>query len=549
MNGRESALWADLKRILGCGLRLPRALARGGPSRLAAIVALAIACNEQPPLKVPGPTVAHPPGASEQASASSEAVASLSRRNPDARVVAFRILFDAGSADDPAGKEGLTSLTASMTAASGTKKLTFAELSRALYPMAASIDVHVDRDQTVFSAEVAASELGRFYPLLHDVLLEPRLDAESFSRLHLRAKSGLEDELKGADDETLGKEALQAFLYEGHPYGHPAVGTEAGLAAITLDDVKAQSTRVFCKDRVTAGVAGAFPEGFDKKLAQDLAALPACAGPRASLPAPPKTHGLRVLLVDKPSADATAVSIGFPVAYTRASEDFPAAYFFTSYVGLHRQSAGVLYNRLREARGLNYGDYAYSEWFEQEGWTRFTLPNIARREQMASVWLRPVKPQNGLFALRGALFYWRKYVEQGIPGDEIARFRTFLSGFLSLEQQTESRRLGFALDDRSYRLTTPFADRMRTSWEGLTAAKLKDVVSRDLATGDVSVAIVAKDAAALKKALVSGQKTPPTYDSPKPKEVTDEDRTIEALPLNLKDEDVRIVPIADLFAR
>jgi zinc protease len=513
-----------------------------------ALVAAA-ACNEMPPLNVPGPTVAHPAGASEQAPSTSGAVASLSRRNPDARVVAFRILFDSGSADDPAGKEGLTALAAAMTAESGTKQLTFAQLSRALYPMAASIDVYVGRDQTVFAAEVAANDLPRFYPLLHDVLLAPRLDEESFTRLRMRAESELGDELKGANDEALGKEALQALLYEGHPYGHPPVGTQAGLAAIGLADVKAHHARVFCKDRVTVGVAGSFPEGFDKKMAHDLAALPACAGPRAALPPAPKTHGLRVMIVDKPSADSTAVSMGFPVDYTRSSDDFPAAYFFTSYIGLHRQSAGVLYNRLREARGLNYGDYAYSEWFQQDGWSRFTLPNTARREQMASIWLRPVKPANGVFAMRGALHYWRKLAEDGIPDAEIARFRTFLSGFLSLEQQTESRRLGFALDDKTYHLSTPFADRMRTAWDALTAAKLKAVVARDLPSGDFGIALVAKDAAALKKVLVSGQKTPPVYDSPKPKEVTDEDKVIEALPLGLKDADVRIVPIAELFAR
>jgi hypothetical protein len=90
---------------------------------------------------------------------------------------------------------------------------------------------------------------------------------------------------------------------------------------------------------------------------------------------------------------------------------------------------------------------------------------------------------------------------------------------------------------------------MRTGWEGLTSAKLKDVVARDLSTGDLSVAIVTKDAAALKKILVSGQRTPPAYDSPKPKDVTDEDKTIEALPLNLKDADVRIVAVAELFAK
>ena len=111
-------------------------------------------------------------------------------------------MFDAGSSDDPPGKEGLTELTAAMTVQSGTRELTFAQISRALYPMAASIDVHVDRDQTVFSADVAASDLPKFYPLLRDVMLVPRLDDESFSRLRTRQKSELDDELSGSNDEV-----------------------------------------------------------------------------------------------------------------------------------------------------------------------------------------------------------------------------------------------------------------------------------------------------------------------------------------------------------
>jgi zinc protease len=515
----------------------------------ALLLAAVVACSDMPPVRVPGPTVAYPPGSSVESPRSAGSVATLSRRNPDARVVAFRILFDAGSSEDPHGKEGLTELTAAMTARSGTRDLTFAQLSRALYPMAASIDVHVDRDQTVFSADVAASDLARFYPLLRDVILAPRLDDASLSRLRARQKSALDDELKGSSDEDLGKEALQAAVYAGHPYGHPTEGTDAGLAAIGLDDVKAQRKRVFCKDRVTVGVAGAFPEGFDKTVARDLGALPACAGARPALPEPAKHHGLRVIVVDKPSADSTAISIGFPTAMTRSSDDFPAAYFFTSYLGLHRQSAGQLYQRLREARGLNYGDYAYAEYFEQDGWTRFTQPNEARRQQLVSIWIRPVKPANGIFALRGALYFWRKYVGEGLPDSEIARFDTFLSRFLSLDQQTESRRLGFALDDATYKLATPFIERMRAAWSALDTKKLARVIKRELSTRDMTIAIVSKNGAALKKALVSGAKSPPTYDSPKPKAVTDEDQRIEATPLGLKDADVTVVPVAELFAR
>jgi len=160
-----------------------------------------------------------------------------------------------------------------------------------------------------------------------------------------------------------------------------------------------------------------------------------------------------------------------------------------------------------------------------------------------------VKPANGAFALRGAMHYWREYVEHGVPDAEIQRFGTFLSRYQSLEQQTESRRLGFALDDKTYKLQTPFIERVRAAWSQLDSKKLAEIVKRDLATKDMTIAIIAKDAAALKKLLVSGAKTPPAYDAPKPKEVTDEDRILEAEPLGLKDEDVKIVPIADLFAK
>ena len=513
-----------------------------------ALVALAAGCGEENPQpKPPAQPTAQPTVTATAQPAEKKPVASLAQRDPSSKVVAFRVVFNSGSADDPAGKEGATSLSADMIAESGTEKLTFGELSKALYPFAASIDVHVDRDQTVFETEVAAESLDAFYPLFRDVLLTPRLDKESFDRLRARAQSGLADDLKSANDEALGKEALQAVLYKDHPYGHPTVGTERGLQAMTLDDVVAQRKRVFCADRVIAGVAGGFPEGFDKRLAEDLAALPACEGPRADLPAPKKGTGLKVVIVDKPTSDSMAFSMGFPTDITRSSEDFAGAQLFTSFLGLHRQSAGVLYNRLREARGFNYGDYMYAEHFQQEGGSRFPLPDIARRQQFVSIWLRPVKPENGLFAMRGALYYYRQRLQSGIPDAELDRFRGFLTRYIGLEQQTPSRRLGFALDDRSYGQQTPHLTRLRNGWAGLTSSRLKDLVARHFTGTDLTVVIVTKDAASVKATLVKGDKTPPKYDAPKPKEVTDEDRIIEALPLGLKDEDVTIWPIADVF--
>lgn len=519
-----------------------------------ALSLLSFGCGA-PATSVVAPKPAPSTGTSTSASASAAPpakpppprVSLVTKRNPASRVVALRVVLAGGSADDPAGKEGLSSLTADLTAASGTRALSYAELTKRLYPFAATVTSHTDRDATVLTVEVAAESLGELYPLFRDVVLEPRLDAESFARLHAKATRALVDDLKGSDDEELGKEALQAFLYEGHPYGHPALGTERGLASITLADVQAHRARLFCRERVTAGVAGNYPDGFEARLAEDLGALPACAEKRAELPAPPARKGLKVVVVDKPSAASVATSIGFPTPMTRASDDFPAIYFFMSYLGLHRESAGVLYQQLREARGFNYGDYAYAEFFAQEGWTRSSLPNIARRQQMMSLWLRPTKPENALFALRGALWLYRAQIEAGISGKEIERFRAFLSRYCALDAQTDGRQLGYAIDDATYGLSTPWLPRMRAAWDALTPESLKGSIGRTLTGQDLLIVLVSKDGAKLKATLVAGKPTPPKYDAKKPAEVTTLDRKIEALPLGLTDADVRVVPVDALF--
>lgn len=515
--------------------------------RIALFSAAIVACGGLPPLNVPGPTTARPPATTTTTSAQVTGAPLVSQRNASSRVVSLRVVFASGSADDPAGKEGATSLAADLTVDSGTKDLTVTELTKKLYPFAASIGAHTDRDTTVFEVEVAAPSLDAFYPLFRDVMLSPRMDDESFARNKSRALSALTDDLRSSNDEELGKEALQTALYRGHPYGHPSVGTEAGLSSLTLADVQAQRARVFCKDRVTVGVAGGFPEGFDKTVAADMAKLPTCAGTRAPLPAVQRTPGLKVVLVDKPTAESTAISIGYPIDVTRSDDEYPALFFFASYLGLHRQSAGVLYQELREARGFNYGDYAYGEFFEQEGWARYPAANIARRQQQFSIWIRPTKPVNGLFALRGALYFYRKLLDSGISDDEIARFRGFTSRYFALEQQTESRRLGYAMDDLAYGLKEPWLDRMRAAWQGLTASKLKDVLTRKLTANDLTIVVVTKDAAGMKKTLLAGTATPPTYDSPKPARVTAADKEIQKLPLGLKDADVTVVPAGSLF--
>lgn len=467
--------------------------------------------------------------------------------SPMSPLVALRVFFHVGSADDPAGKEGLAALTSDVMGQGGTKKRTYSEVLDALYPLAARIQVIGDVESIVFEGTVHRDNLAAFAELLAEQILQPRFADEDFTRQRQNALDFVTKSLRGNDDEELGKHALRELMYPGHPYAHPTPGTAAGLGAITIDDVKKFYGAHFTRDRIIIGVAGGYPDGFADAFAARFASLPATGTPLPKLPKAKAQQGADVLIVEK-DARADAMSIGYPISITRADPDFYPLTVARSYLGEHRTFNGVLMNRLRGDRGLNYGDYAYIENFIQDGWSTFPQPNVPRRQQHFEIWLRPVPPANALFALRGAVHYTRQLIEKGIPEDGFESTRRFLLNYADLWTQDVSRRLGYAIDATVY--GKDLVQELKARLPKMTKADVDRAVKKHLQMDHFSVAIVSDKAAELKAQLVSGRPTPITYDTAgTPAAILEEDKLIEKETLPVSAERVRIVPAAQMFEK
>lgn len=465
--------------------------------------------------------------------------------SPGNPLVAIRVYFQLGSVDDPKGKEGLASLTADMVGQGGTKSRTYAEVLDALYPLAASIRVTGDKESFVFSGTVHRDNLEKFADLLAEQVLAPRFAEDDFTRNKQDAIDWVTKTLRGTADEDLGKQAMATVMYKGHPYGRPSQGTVAGLQAISLDDAKAFHASHFSRDRLIVGVAGGYPAGFAEAFAKRFETLPAKGPALPKLPPPPKYKDNQVIIVQKP-ARADAISVGHPITITRKDPDFYPLTVARSYLGEHRTFNGVLMNHLRGNRGLNYGDYAYVENFIQEGWSTFPLANIPRRQQHFEIWLRPVPPQNALFALRGALFETDRLIREGIPAEGFEATKAFLTNYSNLWAQDVSRRLGFAIDG-----VVTGKDIIKELQARLPKMKKADVdraIKKYLTIEGLSIAIVADNGHAVADKLVSGEATPITYDTKgTPAAIEAEDKLIEKFPLSIKPENVRVVPVDQMF--
>ena len=459
-------------------------------------------------------------------------------------LVAIRIFFRVGSVDDPKGKEGLASLTADIVGQGGTQTRTYAEVLDALYPLAANIRVYGDKESIVFEGTVHRDNIEAFSTLLAEQILAPRFAEDDFSRNKQNALDYVTKTLRGNADEELGKQALATVLYAGHPYGRPTAGTVKGLTAITLDDVKQFYAKYYARDRLIVGVGGGYPEGFAEAFAGGFQTLPAKAPPLPRLPPVPRRK-TEVLIVEK-EARANAISMGQPLRLTRSDPDFYPLTVARSYLGEHRTFNGVLMNRLRGERGLNYGDYAYVENFIQDGWSTFPLPNIPRRQQHFEIWLRPVPPQNTLFALRAALYETDKLIREGIPEDGFEATKTFLANYANLWTQDVSRRLGYAMDAVIY--GKDIIQELQARLPKMKKVDVDRAVRKHLSKNNLAITIVAENAAEVSKKLASGEATPMTYDTEgTPPEVVAEDKVIEKFRISVAKASIQIVPVDKLF--
>ncbi|MDZ7331199.1 MAG: insulinase family protein [candidate division KSB1 bacterium] len=461
--------------------------------------------------------------------------------------ISFAIWFKVGSQNDPSGKEGLAQLTAAMLTEASTQQNSYDQILEQLYPMAASYSASVDKEMTVISGRIHRDNLDRYFDLFTQAIISPAFKPEDFERIKSNTINYLEKTLRYANDEALGKEVLYQAIFKQTPYGHPEAGLIESVKSITLDDIKNFYKKYFARDNLVIGIGGGFDNELVHRLKQALNKLPKGAPVPVEKPSPLPIDGRQVILVEKDTR-SSAISIGFPIDVLRGEDDFYALWLANSWFGEHRNSSSHLYQVIREARGMNYGDYSYIECFPN-GWARqFPAPNVGRRQQIFEIWIRPVQTEAAHFALRAAIRELQKLVDNGMTQQDFELTRKFLKKYYLHYAPTTSLRLGYQLDDKFYGVQDHLK-KFPEMLDRLTLEQVNAAIKRHLQYQNLKIVIVTNNAIALKQALIADAPSPMKYVTPKPAEVLQEDREIERYPLNIKPENVTIIPVAELFLR
>ena len=280
-----------------------------------------------------------------------------------APVVTMVLMVEGGAGADPAGQGGLNALTADM-ADEGTGVMSALDVSDALARIGADYDVEVGPDATLFTLTTLSRFAGRGASLLADIVARPSLKPPDFDRVKQLRLDRLR-QLKDLAPATA-ERAFLRLLYGKHPYGHLAIGTEASLGRLTLEQVSGWHSAAYRPGLATIVVAGPLGHRQLAELASEAfgpwEAGPASAGassaPAAEVPVPARP-GTRLAIVPREAAAQSELRIGH-LSARRSTPDYPALLVMNAIMG--GQFVSRVNLKLREEKGFTYGARTGFDW-------------------------------------------------------------------------------------------------------------------------------------------------------------------------------------------
>jgi predicted Zn-dependent peptidase len=331
-------------------------------------------------------------------------------------LVSFSVLMKAGSVLDPAGKEGVASMTAALLR-KGTATRSADDFSAQLDFIGGSFGAGATADATSISAEFMKKDLAKGLELLADAMLHPTFPEAEVKKLAAQRVDGI----KSAKDRAAGviSQYYNAYLYGKHPYARPTGGDESSLASIAREDVSKFYEANYAPGGTVMAVAGDFSTAeMEKQLAAVFGGWPVKPAAAVALTDAPPVKGRKLLLVDKPDSTQTYFRIG-NIGIARSNPDRVLIEIVNTLFG--GRFTSMINTELRIKSGLTYG--ASSAFVQSKAKGPFFVNSYTSNANTEK-------------ALDMTLDVLKRLQDKGISDDDLKSAKAYLKGQFPPEIET-----------------------------------------------------------------------------------------------------------------
>ena len=370
-------------------------------------------------------------------------------------MVDIQLSFDAGSARDPLGLEGLASFTSSLLS-EGADGLNADELGFQFERLGANFSASAGDDFVSLSLRslVEPDKLNPALLNLKRVLNAPDFPEQAIERQRQRYLVGIQQ--KKQSPGALAKEAFYAAVYGSHPYAHPASGTVESIKALSRKAIVDFHEQYYVAANGIIAIVGDLSKKQARKLAEDLTSGLQRGEKAAPLPAVASLKKSALIKQGHPSTQ-THILLGQP-GMKRGDPDY-----FPLYVGNHILGGSglvsILFEEIREKRALSYSAYSYFSPMRVKG--TFTAGLSTRADQA----------DEALSVLREVI---RSFVDEGPDEQALEAAKKNITGGFPLRIDSNSNLLGYAAVIGFYNLPL---DYLETFNEKVMAVSLQDIKS------------------------------------------------------------------------
>lgn len=273
-------------------------------------------------------------------------------------VVTVLVVVDAGSSNDPSGKEGVAVLTA-RSLLEGNSRYDGAELAERFEQLGTSLESGADWDSAFISITVLTEKLSEALQLLGEVVTTPLFPEREIDRLKAeRLAELLQIE---TEPRALADERFASFLYaEGSRYSRPDGGTTDSVTRLMRADVDKFFRSHFLSGTTTVVVTGDIKPQAARQLVEKAFGGSAPGSARKhSLVVAASSKDRKVHVVSKADAPQSELRVGH-IGLPRSHPDFFSAMVMNAVLG------GLFGSRinlnLREEHGYTYGASSYYDW-------------------------------------------------------------------------------------------------------------------------------------------------------------------------------------------
>jgi len=386
-------------------------------------------------------------------------------------LVTVLVIIDAGSTDDPPGKEGVAALTAGLLL-EGTARFSGAQLAEKFERLGASVESGADWDSAFAKITMLSDRADEATTLLGQVLSDaafPEREVERLKAERLAEILQLETEPRGLADEKFSE-----FLYSPESrYSKPDEGTSSSVSGLSRDDVEAFYRARYRASSTTVIVTGDVSvDAAQTLIAKAFRNWASGTSERAPLVATARTNRKNVHIINKDDASQSELRIGH-VGLPRKNPDFFPTLVMNAVLG------GLFGSRinlnLREAHGYTYGASSFYDW---------------RRGPGPFVVSTAVQSEVTMPALREILGEIERIRSAKITEDELSLARDYLDGVFPIRYETTAAIASALATLVIYGLPADYYDTYRSNIRGVTVDDVLKAARSHLHPAELQTVVV-----------------------------------------------------------